>query len=331
MAEWFYSWYLKAQGNMQRSGESHPITVIAAKDDTALRPVIAVPVHRQNPTSEEVISLRQLNRVMGRREIALITPQGNDISAYRDILPTAKLLRVEPRWMESHSSYSRMIISPLLPDAFRGHTHMLLHEPDSIVLKDTLDDWCDQPYDYIGAPWFAPMPNSQEVQMIPGGNSGLSLFRLSAVRRVLTSWKRWHPLRYALSDLLRGFRGDKEMLKRGLLGFYPGGLLRGAHHLYPSLCDRFWSLLVPSLEPRFRVAPPSEAVGFSWEKWSFLCMERCGGHLPLGVHAWAKYDFDFLEPHFIAAGVDLYGMPLWVPPEWRRDWKPPMWPVGHFS
>jgi len=294
----------------------------------SVHPVIVVPTHRENPTPEESISLRQLGRVMGDREIVILSPRHLDLGRTMELLPKAGQVRVDPCWMDSHGAYNRMIISPLLCHIFAGYSHLLLHEPDSIVLSDRLDHWCLQPYDYIGAPWFTPRSSGEGAELIPGGNSGFSLFRLAAMKRVTSSWRRWYPLRYTLGDFRSCLRGNPDGLRKGLLGLYPGGLLKGAHRLYSSFCDQYWSLMVPSIDKRFRVAPSDVAVRFSWEKWSFLCMEMCRGHLPFGLHAWAKYDFDFLLPHFIAAGVDLSGMPPWTPPPWRADWTPPVWPVG---
>jgi hypothetical protein len=299
------------------------------QQEQSIRPVVLVPTHRSQPTPQEVISLRQLARVLGKHEIVLMTPNGVNTSAYKELLPSASFLSIKKEWMQSHASYNRLIISPLLGSLFRDFSHLLLHEPDSLVLHDSLATWCQQPYDYIGAPWFTPIAGKEgEANFAKGANSGFSLFRLDAMRKVTNSWQRWYPVKHALGDIRRGLIGRPRQIARGLNGLYPGGLLRGAHQLYPSYCDQYWSLLIPSLVNDFKVAPPEVAVQFSWEKWSHLCMEYCRGHLPFGIHAWAKYDFDFLSPHLAAAGVDLTGMPKWEPPEWRKDWHPPVWPVG---
>jgi len=306
-----------------------PWKAVKQHQQQCIRPVVLVPTHRSRPTPQEAISLRQLARNLGQHEIVLMTPEGLDTSAHRELLPNASHIAIKKEWMQSHASYNRLIISPLLGSLFRGYSHLLLHEPDSLALHDSLLKWCEQPYDYIGAPWFTPIAGKQGMATLAqGANSGFSLFRLDAMRKVSRSWKRWYPLKHALGDIRRGLKGQPRHIARGLNGLFPGGLLRGAHQLYSSYCDQYWSLLIPSLVNDFQVAPSEIAVQFSWEKWSHLCMAYCRGHLPFGIHAWAKYDFDFLHPHLIAAGVDLTGMPNWEPPEWRKDWTPPVWPVG---
>jgi hypothetical protein len=47
--------------------------------------------------------------------------------------------------MASVQAYNKMMISPLVFNALDGYTHMILHEPDAIVIRDEIDYWCNQP------------------------------------------------------------------------------------------------------------------------------------------------------------------------------------------
>jgi hypothetical protein len=201
--------------------------------------------------------------------------------------------------MADIKAYNRMMISPLVFNALEGYTHMLLHEPDAIVLRDEIDYWCNQPFDYIGAPWFEGWATPTV------GNSGFSFHRLAASRRITASWLRWHPYRTVAKDLVQGFRGNRKRLSRGLVGLGSGGLLRGAHKLFDNHCDIFWSVIVPKVDTTFRIPAVDIALRFAWEALPSRCMEMCRGSLPFGIHAWAKYDYGFLMPHLLSAGVDL--------------------------
>jgi hypothetical protein len=208
--------------------------------------------------------------------------------------------------MASLEAYNRMMMSPLVFNALDGYTHMILHEPDAIVLRDEIDHWCNQPFDYIGAPWFEGLGLAAPNAPIYGvGNSGFSLHRLSTSRRVTASWRRWYPYSTVAKDLIQGLRGNPKRLRRGLIGLGSGGLLRGAHKLYDWYCDIFWSVAVPKLDKSFRIPPPEIAIQFAWEVFPSRCMTMCRGRLPFGIHAWAKYDYEFLKPHLLSAGVDL--------------------------
>ena len=273
-----------------------------------MRPVVLVPVHLERPTPAEVISLRQCGKIFRHREILIVARRGLDLGAYRELLTGASELRVEPHWMSSIQAYNRMMISPVIVRQLDGYTHMLVHEPDAIVFRDELDYWCGQTQDYIGAVWFEGFANAKPDAPVVGvGNSGFSLHRLSALRRLITSHQRWYTYRQAAKDFARGLQGNGLRMRRGLKALGLAGQLRGAWRLYEGHCDIFWSSVVPQVDAEFKVALVEDAVRFSWEVLPARCFQMTGGKLPFGIHAWSKYDLTFLLPYLSAAGVDCAG------------------------
>lgn len=277
-----------------------------------IRVLVLVPVHKALPDAMERVSLRQCGKVLQRHEIRLLAPAGLDVSAYASWLPGAGVIRVDPVWMASREAYNRMMIAPLICEQLPEFTHLLVHEPDAMVFRDELEDWCARPHDYIGAPWFegfktaAPGTRLEQV-----GNFGLSLHRLDAMREVLSSSRRWYPYGAILRDLLAGFlRRDPGRLAAARAALGRAGQLRHAWRGYGSNCDLFWALVVPPAFPGYRVAPVDEALRFAWEVHPRICMDHCQGRLPFGIHAWARYDLPFLWSHMRAAGVDLEGLPV---------------------
>ena len=271
------------------------------------RPVVVIPVHRPHPSPSEIVSLRQCGKVLVNRDVLILTPKHLDLGAYRELLPRAADLRVESHWMASWKAYSRMMVSPLVFNALEGYTHMILHEPDAIVLRDEIDYWCNQPFDYIGAPWFEGWEKpAADAPLIGVGNLGFSFHRLSTSRRVMASSLRWHPYSAVAKNLFQGLRGDKARLRQGMIGLGSGGRLRGAYKLFGGHCDAFWSIIVPNIDRGFRIPPAKIAAKFAWEVFPSRCMKMCGENLPFGIHAWFKYDFGFLMPHLLSAGVDLH-------------------------
>jgi Protein of unknown function (DUF5672) len=141
-------------------------------------PIILLPVHKQLPSDLEVVSLRQSGRCLARKAVALLAPTGLDLSSYQEFFPSARVIRVEAEWMNSVRSYNRMMINPMIYRSFSHHSHILVHEPDAMVLRDELDFWCEQPYDYIGAPWFEGYVNAKpDAPLLGTGNFGFSLHR----------------------------------------------------------------------------------------------------------------------------------------------------------
>ncbi len=259
------------------------------------RPIVVIPVHLGNPSAAERISIEQCGYVFKRRTIAFLCPKSLDISFYKTIIPQAIVLRVDDTWMNSLISYNKMMISDTVINLCLDFSHLLIHEPDALVIADALDHWCRQDFDYIGAPWL------KEAAGQPGyfspfavGNSGLSLFRISAVKSVLESEKRWYPNLKLVGDLASALLFDIRRTKRGLAALGSGGRISGAWKVHRKNCDIFWSFIVPALEPGFRIASVDQALLFSWETYPRHCYAITGGILPMGFHAWGKYDRDFL-------------------------------------
>src|SRR5262249_21662180 len=160
----------------------------------------------------------------------------------------------------------RMMITLTVFDALPRCSHALVHEPDALVLRDELDYWSQQPFDYIGAPWFEGWGEARaDAEMMGVGNFGLSLLRLEALREVLSSRKRWYPLAASAKDVIKGLAGSKDRLRWGLKTLGIAGQMRGAWQLYDGPCDVFWCSFVPKYCPSFRIASITEALRFSWE------------------------------------------------------------------
>jgi len=264
----------------------------------APNPVVVVPVHRQKPTADEQLSLRQCHKLLGHYPIRVVHPEGLELSEYHRLLPNAKSLPVPNSWMASIQAYNRMMINPAFFRKLDCFTHLLIHEPDAIALSDKLLDWCSQPYDYIGAPWFDGFHQANpESPIIPGGNSGFSLIRVSAIKNILRSGYRWMPLSLIARELKKkalwkpnNFRFS-YLLK--LLGV--AGQMRGAHLVLEENFDLFLCRHIPYADPTFAIAPPEIAIAFSWEVNPKTCYELNNARLPFGIHAWARYDRLFVE------------------------------------
>jgi hypothetical protein len=271
-----------------------------------VKPVVVVPVHKALPDEMEIVSLRQCGRSLGQHDILVLAPERLDLGPYRELMPVLDEIRVPACQMGSVQAYNQLMISPWVYNAVRGYTHMLIHEPDAIVLRDELHYWCSQPYDYIGAPWFEGYTEPDpDAQILGVGNFGLSLHGVEAALKVMNSNRRWYPLRDVAGDLVNGLRGDRVRLTKAILGMGSAGKLRQAWKLYVSHCDIFWSRLVPHVYSDFQIASIEDAMRFSWEALPDKCFKLCNGNLPFGIHAWARYDLPFLLPYLKSSGVSF--------------------------
>lgn len=261
-------------------------------------PVVVVPIHRQQPTADERFSLQRCSQVLGHHPIRIVHPDGLNLELYKDLLPTARPLPVPESWMASIRAYNRMMINPAFYQKLDQFSHALVHEPDALAISDQLLYWCEQPFDYIGAPWFEGFQDATpDAPMIGVGNSGFSLIKISAIRLFLESNRRWISRMIIAKDLLRKIlrRPSRYPLNFLIEAFGSSGLLGGAHRLVDDQCDIFLSFHASNCyPPLFIVADPNTALRFSWEVNPSRCSELCNNQLPFGIHAWAKYDRSFI-------------------------------------
>jgi len=252
-------------------------------------PAIVIPTHRASPLPEERISLTQCQKILGSRDIYLLIPEGLNIDAYHQIFSNIKSIHAPPEFMANHQAYNRLMISPFIFSHLKAHSHILIHEPDSIVIEDDLDFWCHQGFDYIGAPWFKG-DSSATLDLSATGNFGFSLINTQVVNEIFASSPRWYSPAMIFRDLFRGLRGGKGYISRALKALGPSGKLSGAFDLFEGHCDIFWSFTVPRVVAKFKVAPPAIAIQFSWETHPEKCYELNGNKPPFGLHAWAKHN-----------------------------------------
>lgn len=270
------------------------VMVIPDLQLTKVKPAIVIPVHQVSLNMDEHTSLKQCQKILGKRDIFLVAPNNLNINIYHDIFPNLKTILVPPDLMKSIGAYNKLMISPLIFNHLYDYSHVLIHEPDALVLKDELDYWCSQEIDYIGAPWPEYCPITKNFIPKQVGNFGFSLINIKSANAVFFKNSRWFLLTMIIRELLRGLRGRKGSIHKTIKACGSAGLLSNASELFEDHCDVFWSFTVPKIEPWFKIANPQQAAYFAWEKNPQSCYEFCQQKIPFGVHAWSKYDRNFL-------------------------------------
>ncbi len=251
----------------------------------------------------ELISFTQCVKVLGRHEIHLVCPEGMDTSNYTQKCAGLKILRVPQQWFSSLAAYNSLKIQPFLYKAFSGFRFLLTHELDSFVFSDQLERWCDDSFDYIGAPWFdGYCQATKDAKFVGVGNSGFSLRNVAACHKITS-------LLYYRSRLWKAFAdwrcygrltlGSLYLLYRQLKDPLP--VLRE----YRGQEDVFWCQVIPSAYPQFRIAPFELAREFAFEVNAQRLYADCGNQLPFGCHKWMTYDFDFWRPYILGCGYEL--------------------------
>ena len=227
--------------------------------------IIVIPIYKSELSSYESISLKQCLKILYRYPISIVTPlsksiienivQGENIS-YQHV-PTC--------WMNSISSYNKMMLNSSFYSMYEDYKYMLLYQLDAFVFCDELSEFCDMGFDYIGAPWIS----GQILHRHDGnclwyvGNGGFSLRKISSFIHIL----------------------EENRIKN--IEFQE---------------DIFWASCKST---EFHVPEIETALRFSIESNVKMCIQLNRGKLPFGCHAWEKYDFAFWIPYIRKEGYDI--------------------------
>lgn len=222
---------------------------------------VVVPIYRSEPSDVERLSLSQLIDRLGQYEIIAICSDGFDLGPYDGWLKGRKSVAFDRRFFTSRQSYNALVLDPRFYDALRNHERILICQTDAYVFEDQFAYWLEQPYDFIGAPFWANFGLDKEKGFIGVGNGGFSLRRTAAFMEILRC-----------SRLLRS-----RILHRREVRLLEQARRTGAPE------DYFWGLEAHFLAP-FRVPPVEEARYFSVETGLELIGDWYLDRVPFGCH-----------------------------------------------
>jgi hypothetical protein len=269
---------------------------------------IAVPLStRSELLPDEQVSMRHLCHFLGGYDKYLVAPRGRhvDIEGFTTIY-------FGPKFFGSAAAHNRLLYWPGFYAAFADYEYLFIYHLDSLVLSDQLLRWCDEGFDYIGAPWI-PCDVTPWVKEAHVGNGGFTLINVAAARHVLfnrycdeptTYWsdmlirhrERLYSLRPALDWLSR--HGCRLAVIDWALRHWSIGDDPATHSRNN---DYLWSYHATRYLPTFAVAPVAAGLQFAFEAAPRKCLELTGGRLPFGCHAWAKFDREFWMPYLLPA------------------------------
>jgi len=258
---------------------------------------IAIVTHTNIPSEKERISFFQCLKILGDHPIFIVCPDGLEMTFYQKFESDSLVIRpVHPKHLASKRSYNRFKVSRKFYQLFEEFEFVLTYELDSYVFKDSLLEWCDLGFDYVGAPWFegyaSPAP---PYRFLGVGNSGFSLRNVSACLKVLRGFSFIEGPAKSLEKIVahleeQNFDSPNATEIQLLTGNNTNGLVNSC---YLGNEDIFWGLVVPQRLSWFKVAPPEIALRFSFEVKPKFLYHMNGRQLPFGCHAWARYDPQF--------------------------------------
>lgn len=264
---------------------------------------VVIPIYAKYPTKAEKASLIQCKRILDNHKIIVVCPQSLDVSEYKFL--TNRFERFEDKNFKSVKSYSRLCLDVNFYKRFEDFEYILIYQPDGWVFKDELDFWCEQGYDYIGAPWFEGFEkadkNSKMLKEV--GNGGMSLRN---VKKHIKLFENPHFIQpYSaiaeenkkhnmISNILNIPVNFCKYLSQFVIPIKFGTKLNEDFYI-----AKYAKIIVPD----FKIPEAENALKFAFENQPKRLYEMNGKNLPFLCHAFQKYDYEFWEP-FIRLGEE---------------------------
>lgn len=216
---------------------------------------IVVPIYKTKLEDEEKASLKQLNKVLGRKyDIVLVGPTAITFEEYDECLsneygPIYTVYNPGGEYFTDRMAYAKMVCNKDFYKHFLNYKYILIYQTDCWVFRDELQSWCEKGYDYIGAPFFLEEFVKKNKRV---GNGGFSLRNVE---------KMIEYLEVNNDPNLPHFNTDD--------GYYASN--------YNNILN---------------IAPVEDAAKFSFEVFPKELYDSIG-QLPFGCHAFKKYDWTF--------------------------------------
>lgn len=235
---------------------------------------VVIPIYRK-PTLTERISLASLKRYLGNYDLFLAKPEHLNFS-----LPGFKEKIFDDYWFKSIKNYAGLMVSASFYNSYLEYEYILIYQLDCLVFSDSLLFWCNQNYDYIGAPFFkgcneGVWPDSDLV-----GNGGFSLRRVESHLRIIQIVNQSPKLESSLKKKINDFSAE----------------------------DVFFGVDASAIDPSFKVPCVTEAIKFGFNSDPHPFWDRYQS-LPFGAHAWPAYADEYrkyLTGSSLSENLDLF-------------------------
>jgi len=239
---------------------------------------ILMPFHKEEMNDYELISFKNNTEILFEHPIYLILPEGINPKRFLEIAPKVKVIFFESHFFNTYHGSNIFWLKPDIYYSFRSFKFLLKCELDVFIFKDDIDYWCNQHYDYIGAPWLDP-----EVSNFMRGQFS----KINHSKFLLLSWiKNKLSQKNLCKDFFVGngglsLRKTSTFLKISKLLPYimPTAFSTNQQE------DLIWSLYVSTYFPFFKIPDYRTAMKFSLETGLDAINSS---DLPFGCHAWYK-------------------------------------------
>lgn len=267
--------------------------------------IIIIPVYKDKMNNYEEVSFRQCLKILNKYPITIICPKSLNTRQYTDISKEYNvLLKInlfDDLYFYNIDGYNKLMLSKFFYKTFITYEYMLIYQLDAYVFKDELKHWCNQNWDYIGAPWFqnfGSYETGEKLMMI--GNGGFSLRKTTALYNMLNYKHKLKKTNYLLKEMKDfSFKSIIIFLLKSL------GYRNNAKYIVNRYIkmraneDLFFSSEYTGSDIRLRIPKIESAIGFSFDRSPAYLYKLNKNRLPFGCHGWHRnndvYTDDVIE------------------------------------
>ena len=261
---------------------------------------IVIPLYKSQLSKLEEISIRQCFKILSQHKIIAIKPQNISLSEYD--FEFDEIISFDHNFFQNIEGYNKLMLSSNFYEKFLQYTFILIYQPDAFVFKDELSYWCNQGYDYIGAPWLRYAAYPDLIKRIK--NQTRSFLHL---KRNIKQPNTDLPTNFQFENRVGngGFslRNTKKFYDICLqdqkeIEFYNN---RSEHYFNE---DVFWSIEVNRKANRLKIPGYKQAIHFAIENSCLHAFDLTKGNLPFGCHAWDR-NLEFWKSIFEKEGINI--------------------------
>ena len=265
--------------------------------------IFVTPLYKALDDNERT-SIRQALTVLQGRTVEYCHPHQLDIAeaqafiASFDHTNSIAFRAVDDRHLQSIAAYSRWLLHPNFYRHYNAYEFLCILQTDVYLFKDDFDNWTNEPWDYIGAPWFEDWGEGKSDRIIGAGNGGFSLRRVSQFIRLLESNEPRYPFFRCALSVMRHPLSRKNWTRITTQNTL--------HHsqIPPMNEDKWFGLHAPKAVKWFNVAPWQKAIQFAFDAQPQRLFKLNQQQVPTGVHAWQTH-----EPEFMGQLIDSHSAP----------------------
>jgi hypothetical protein len=258
----------------------------------SVKAVVVIPFYKPVIDNLEQTAFIQATKVLSAHDIIVIKPNSLMLPDEAKSGAIANVVNFDDKYFKNIRSYNALMLSEGFYRSFLNYDFMLIHQLDAFVFSDELSEWCNQGYDYIGAPWIHKYGYPD------------------VVKAVKSKLQRWLHLKF---DVQKDGRPSPMQFENGVGN---GGFSLRRVNKFHELCidmknqakrylslsndhyfneDVFWSIEVNRKRKILNIPSYKKATGFSIELFPERAIKINDNKLPFGCHAWDK-NLDYWRP-----------------------------------